>query len=257
MYALTPTQWQAAPTWRNWARCPCRLLLALLIGLGFGVGAHAQDASSEESALRQARAWLDQAVQQQVAGNPANLRIQMELGQLDARLKLAPCQTIESYLPAGQSLWGRTRVGLRCTQGAVRWNVFLPVTVHAWGQAWVLTRNVPSGGTLSDGDAVLSEVDWAEDASPIVARRESWSGQVASRPLQAGASLRQAMIRAPEVFPAGAQIRVVALGSGFRVTADGQALNAGVIGQLARVRMEGGRIMSGMVVDKNTVQVQI
>ena len=234
---------------RNWL---------LLLVWSVCVSALAQTAAgNEDDVLRRAHSWLEQNVTQQSVGNSAGLRIEVEVGQLDSRLKLAPCQSIEPFLPPGQSLWGRTRVGLRCAQGAVRWSVFLPVTVHAWGVAWVLIRNVPPGATLTENDAMQSEVDWAADPSPIVARREGWIGQVANRPLLAGSPLRQTFVRAPEVFPSGAQVRVVALGSGFRVTADGQALSGGVVGQLARVRMEGGRIMSGTVVDKNTVQVQI
>ncbi|NZD58911.1 hypothetical protein HZU83_19715 [Sphaerotilus montanus] len=38
-------------------------------------------------------------------------------GQLDPRLRLAPCQQIDAYLPPGSTPWGRTRVGLRCPSG--------------------------------------------------------------------------------------------------------------------------------------------
>jgi len=38
---------------------------------------------------------------------------------------------------------------------------------------------------------------------------------------------------------------------------DGLALSAGVIGQQARVRMENGRIMSGLVTDRRTVSLEL
>jgi flagellar basal body P-ring formation protein FlgA len=72
-----------------------------------------------------------------------------------------------------------------------------------------------------------------------------------------GQALRQSMVKPPQAFAAGTQVRVVAQGPGFQVTADGQALGAGVVGQLVRVRMENGRIMNGTVLDRNTVQVEI
>jgi flagella basal body P-ring formation protein FlgA len=53
------------------------------------------------------------------------------------------------------------------------------------------------------------------------------------------------------------QVRIVAQGPGFAVTADGQAVTAGVIGQPVRVRMEGGRMMTGTVVDSHTVRIDI
>jgi flagella basal body P-ring formation protein FlgA len=65
------------------------------------------------------------------------------------------------------------------------------------------------------------------------------------------------MVRPAQVFQAGAQVRVVAQGAGFQITSDGQALSAGVVGQAARVRMDGGRVMTGVVLDGRTVQLDI
>ena len=61
-------------------------------------------------------------------------------------------------------------------------------------------------------------------------------------------------------FPAESEatvVRVVAQGNGFAVSSDAQALSAGVIGQVARVRMESGRIRTGTVLDARTVQLDM
>jgi flagella basal body P-ring formation protein FlgA len=154
-------------------------------------------------------------------------------------------------------LWGRTRLGLRCTEGATRWNVFLPVTVKAFGPAWVLTGNVSSGAVLTQADATEAEIDWAADASSVVADPSLWVGQVAARPLQAGQALRQSMVRAPKLFQAGAQVRVSAEGAGYAVSAGGQALSAGSVGQTVRVRMDNGKIISGVVDENGTIAVKL
>jgi flagella basal body P-ring formation protein FlgA len=133
----------------------------------------------------------------------------------------------------------------------------LPVTVKAYGSAWVIKSNVAPGAVLTEADAMEAEVDWAEEASPIVSNSAQWVGQVASRALSTGQSLRQGMIKPAQVFQAGAQVRVVAQGPGFQITSDGQALSSGVIGQPARVKMEGGRVMSGVVLDNRTVRLEI
>jgi flagella basal body P-ring formation protein FlgA len=65
------------------------------------------------------------------------------------------------------------------------------------------------------------------------------------------------MVRAPQVFQAGAQVRVLAQGSGFLVTGEAQALSAGVVGQAARVRMDSGRVTSGTVLDARTVKIEL
>lgn len=204
-----------------------------------------------------AQDWLrDATAAAQPVGSSA-LRMEVKVGSLDSRLKLAPCGNVEPYLPPGSRLWGRTRVGLRCIDGVSRWNVSLPVTVNAYGPAWVIKGSVAAGVVLTEGDVVESEVNWAEEASPVVRDRALWVGQVATRQLTTGQTLRQGMVKPAQVFQAGAPVRVVAQGAGFEISSDAQALSAGVVGQVARVRMENGRVSSGVVLDTKTVKIDL
>lgn len=188
-----------------------------------------------------------------VGSTPRQLRLQVSVGALDARLRLAPCARVEPYLPAGAQLWGRTRLGLRCVAGVSAWNVFLPITIAAFGPAWVLTRNVAPGAPLTAEDATETEVDWAAEPAPVLANPVLWQGQVAARQLLAGQALRQTMVRAPWLFPVGTQVKVQLQGSGYAIIAAGQALSAGAAGQTVRVRMDNGRIVSGMVNAAGTI----
>lgn len=201
--------------------------------------------------------WLDEAVAKAQSASASALRMEVSIGSLDSRLRLAPCTHVEPYIPVGMRLWGRTRLGLRCTDGGGRWNVFLPVTVKAFGPAWVLRDNVVAGAVLTAADAVEAEADWAAEASPVVADPAQWVGQTASRSLVAGQPLRQSMVKPAQVFAAGAQVRVVAQGPGFEVTSDAQAMTPGVVGQPVRLRLENGRIATGVVQDLRTVRLSM
>jgi flagella basal body P-ring formation protein FlgA len=201
--------------------------------------------------------WLDEAVAKAQSASASALRMEVSIGSLDSRLRLAPCTHVEPYIPVGMRLWGRTRLGLRCTDGGGRWNVFLPVTVKAFGPAWVLRDNVVAGTVLTAADAVEAEADWAAEASPVVADVNQWVGQTASRSLVAGQPLRQSMVKPAQVFAAGAQVRVVAQGPGFEVTSDAQAMTPGVVGQPVRLRLENGRIATGVVQDLRTVRLSM
>ena len=237
--------------WNNGA---ARWALALA-GLCLCAGARAQDSSA--GLLKDSQVWLDQAV---AAARPAGatpLRLVVSVGALDSRLTLAPCGQVEPYIPPGTRLWGKTRLGLRCVDGMARWNVFLPVQVKAFGQAWVVKGDIAQGKVLDVGDLVQAEVDWAQENSPVLPDMETWLGQTAARQLGTGQALRANMVRPSQVFQAGAMIRVVAQGAGFSVASDGQALSAGVVGAQARVRVEGGRILTGIVVDLRTVRVEL
>ena len=221
--------------------------------------AFAQAPAADESPALDAgtQRWLEDAVAraQQTSGSP--LRMEVTVGALDSRLRLAPCARVEPHLPVGTRLWGRTRLGLRCVDGVARWNVFLPITVKAFGPAWVLRDNVLVGQVLTEDDAMQVEADWAADNSPVIADSAQWVGLAASRALVGGQPLRQSMVKAPQMFAAGAQVKVQASGPGFAIAAAGQALNPGLLGQPVRVRMEGGRIASGTVLDARTVELDM
>lgn len=215
----------------------------------------AQSSDSKPEFMASTQRWLDDAVAKVQSESAAPLRMEVIVGELDRRLRLAPCVRVEAYLPVGTRLWGRSRLGLRCLEGSVRWNVFLPVTVKAYGAAWVIKRELAAGAVLTEADVIEAEVDWAEESSPVVVSPSLWRGQVTTRALTTGQTLRQGLIKPAQVFQAGAQVRVIAGGAGFQITSDGQALSAGAVGQSVRVRLDSGRVMTGVVLDSHTVKL--
>jgi flagella basal body P-ring formation protein FlgA len=185
------------------------------------------------------------------------VRIAVELGQLDPRLQLAPCTQIQPYLPAGTRPLGRTRIGLRCVDGQARWNVFLPVTVKLLAQAVVTTAPLPMGTVLQASHFTLGEVDLAERADPAFTVTTAVLGRTLARPLAAGDTLRRNDLKARQYFQAGDLVRVVAVGNGYAVSAEGQALSHGIEGQPARVRTESGRIITGVPAGNRRVEVAL
>jgi len=145
-----------------------------ILGLAAVNAAYAQQPLGAADIAAYSQRWLDAVLTEQPPMPESPLRMEVQVGKLDPRLRLAPCQQIAPWLPAGTRLWGRTRIGLRCADSTVRWNVFVPITIHAFGPAWVLTHPVAAGALLSENDATLGEVDWAAHYAPIVARQEDW-----------------------------------------------------------------------------------
>lgn len=234
-------------------------LLATTGGLTGAAWAQSAGAVSPSPLDHFAREWLDQnlaAMPDAAGGSP--LRPEVVVGTLDSRLQLAPCARVEPYLPRGTTLWGRSRIGLRCLEGPVAWNVFLPVTVRAWGPGWVVKRTIQAQSVLGPGDAEwVAEVDWADHRSPVLPLPEQWVGMQAAHTLTPGQTLRQHAVKPPMAFGVGTQVRVVASGSGFELSATGQAASAGFVGQTARVKLGNGKIVSGVVAPDGSVTVGI
>ncbi|MEG1118032.1 MAG: flagellar basal body P-ring formation chaperone FlgA, partial [Janthinobacterium sp.] len=97
---------------------------------------------------------------------------------------------------------------------------------------------------------------WAEMDSPVVANQPDWLGSEAARHLQAGQTLRQNMLRPPQLFAMGAQVKVAVSGGGFSIMSTGRAMAAGAEGANVRVRMDNGRLVSGVVNAQGVVEVK-
>lgn len=184
-------------------------------------------------------------------------RIEVSLGQLDPRIRLAPCDRVKAYMPDGAQLWGRTRVGLRCEQGTVRWNVYWPVQVKVWGQALVATVPLRPGSIVSASDVAQAEVDLAAAGSPALLRTSDIVGRAVLRAISPGQSLRQDDVKTRRWFAAGDPVRLNVKGPGFMVAAEGVALSPGDEGRCARVRTEQGRILCGQPVGERLVEVTL
>ena len=231
----------------------CACLAALLAGPALTL-AQGSDGSLDADTLQRIQALGEQAG----AGlAPGVLRVAIEPGRLDPRLRLAPCERIEPYLPPGARAWGRSRVGLRCVQGPTAWNVYLPVTVKVFAPAWVAASALPAGSELQPDMLRQAEVDWAASATPPVADAAKLVGRLLARPLPAGAAVRLGDLKQRQWFAAGDTVRLVARGQGFSVSGEGQAMSPGVEGQTVRVRTETGRVLTGQAVGQHRVEVQL
>jgi flagellar basal body P-ring formation protein FlgA len=184
-------------------------------------------------------------------------RVEVVLGQLDPRLKLAPCEKVNAYLPEGSRLWGRTRVGLRCEQGSVHWNVYWPVTVRVWGPAVVAVVPLKPGSLVSAADLRLAEVDLAESNSPAILKAEEVIGRSVVRVIEPGQGLRQDDVRMRRWFAAGEPVEVMVRGEGFAIASGGTALSHGDEGQCARIRVDSGRVLCGRPVGERRAEVAL
>lgn len=215
--------------------------------------AWAPDAALIQQVETMARSGAGTAARGEAGQDP--IRVEVKVGRLDPRLKLAPCARIEPYLPPGAPVWGTTRMGLRCTQGARPWNVSLPVTVSVFARALVVNTNLPAGTVLDATQLSEAEVDLAGASGPTVRQAGQAVGRTLSRNLSAGAALRQGDLKPRQFFAAGETVRVIAGGTGWQVESEGEALNAGIEGVPARVRTGSGRIVNARPVGDREVEI--
>lgn len=231
----------------------CALLVWVMPVQSQAQVASPQDLQAEVSALLKSQT-------QQIGGGDEGAskpRIEVILGQLDPRLKLAPCDKVHTYLPPGTRLWGKARVGMRCEQGPVRWNVYWPITVKVWAPAVVAVTPIRPGSVIGPADLRLMETDLAASASPAILRLGDVLGRSVLKNIEPGQALRQDDIRTRRWFAVGEPVRVTVKGSGFSASAEGMALSPGDEGQCAKIRFDSGRVVCGQPVGERRAEVSM
>ncbi len=225
----------------------------------------AAQSGADAAWAQQARILVEQAAAQAAVQALPGARVELEVGALDPRLQLAPCQQVQAYLPANARAWGRTRVGLRCLvgdktgnkTGEKAWNVYLPVTVKVFAPALVLKQALPAGTVLNESHLQLATVDWAAANEPPINHFDALRGRSLSLALAAGTAVRGSDLKTRLWFAAGDKVQVVARGPGFSVSATAQALAAGLEGTRVRVRTEGGQVLTGLAAGQARVEVEL
>jgi flagella basal body P-ring formation protein FlgA len=192
-------------------------------------------------------------VDERVAPNGGE--IEVVVGEPDARLRLAPCDEMEPFVPTGARLIGRTSLGVRCTKGA-NWVVYVPVQIKLFVDAWVAARPIARGQPLLPEDARLERIDIAPLNGNALMPDMPLVGRTATRALAPGEPLRRDSLRSPPVVQPGDPVQVVAIGMGFAAQSPGKALTAAAEGQMAQVALPGGKVLSGVAKPGGVVEVR-
>ena len=235
------------------------VLAGVLMACGLGSSLDARAQQGLDAGLTARVQQLAQSGAQ--AGMPAQARVDVQIGQLDPRLKLAPCRQVQPYLPPGLQMWGRTRIGLRCLDGMngntgqARWNVSLPVTVRVFARALVAATPLPAGIQLTQDQLAAAEIDIAAEPGAVFTDAASLVGRTLGRPVGAGEAVRSGSLKLRQWFAAGDTVMVQASGPGYAIAGEGQAMAPGLEGQDVKIRFENGRIVTGRVVGDRRVEV--
>ncbi|MDR5752019.1 MULTISPECIES: flagellar basal body P-ring formation chaperone FlgA [unclassified Caballeronia] len=192
-------------------------------------------------------------VQQQAAGLPGKPEITVM--PVFPR-GLAPCTALDPFMPTGARLWGRTTVGVRCV-GERPWTLYLQVRVSINATYYLAARAIAPGEVLSSADLIARDGDLTSMPQAIVTDPTQAVGAVALSRVPAGLPLRTDMLRGATSVSIGQNVRVVADGSGFSISAEGSVMNNAAPGQQVRVKTSAGQIITGVVKDSQTVEIRL
>ncbi|PQV47082.1 flagellar basal body P-ring formation chaperone FlgA [Paraburkholderia sp. BL21I4N1] len=192
-------------------------------------------------------------LQQQSAGLPG--KVEITVAQAFPR-GLAACTALEPFMPSGARLWGRMTVGVRCA-GERPWTIYLQARISLNATYYLAARAMSPGEVLTAADLVARDGDLTGLPQAIVTDPSQAIGSVTLTRVAGGMPLRRDMLKSTSAVSIGQTVRVVAAGAGFSISSEGSAMNNASPGQQVRVRTPNGQIISGIVKDGSTVEIQL
>ncbi len=222
------------------------LLLSVLLLTALPAWAAAQQSHAE------IRAAIESFVRAQTLILPGQVVIQVD--EVDRRLALPACPTLEAFVPPGGKLLGNSTIGVRCPDAKKNWTLFVPVQVKVSADLLIASRPLQQGQVLQAYDLTRQRGELAQAGTltdPALA-----IGKVLKYSVGAGQVLRQDMLRDPYAVTQGQTVQLQTEGTGFKIRAAGQALNNAAEGQSVRVRTSSGQVVSGTARAGGTVEVR-
>ncbi len=227
--------------------------LSMLLCLGAGLinaAAASQPSHPLQSISQTARQWLSASL------NEFDGRTEFSIGNLDPRLKLAPCdQALQGFASPGSRLPQISTVGVRCT-GAAAWTVYVPVTVTAYREVVVAKRPLARGTRIAEEDLAVEDREVSQLRGVFLTRKADAIGLELDQSITAGALLDRDQLRKARIVKRGQNVVLFSAHGPLQVTAPGEALADGAMDDIIRVRNAlSRRVIQGRIRDGGKVEV--
>lgn len=183
-----------------------------------------------------------------------NFEGSVEPAGIDSRLRLPGCAGRLGTRAHGSASADRTTVAVSC-DSPQRWQVFVPVRIFRTVGVVVARRPI-SAGEIIDTDAVrLIRRSSAGLPSLYASSLAAVVGQRARLTISEGSIVRSTAVDVMKAVQRGTIVTLETRKSGISVRGEGEAIEAGGIGDRIRIRTPAGRVVEGTVLSGTEVRV--
>ena len=170
--------------------------------------------------------------------------------------RLTPCDAMSPFLPSGMKPRARMTVGIRCTAPKA-WTAYVQASVSVPGQYYVASRTIAAGQALTPADLAPRDGDLVALPPGAITDPDTVAGMTAAYRITAGQPIKGAALRNAQSVVRGSNVRINAVGKGFMVSSEGQALDNAAPGATVQVRMPSGQVVSGVVRNAGLVEMHL
>jgi len=202
--------------------------------------------------LGEVTAKITQFLETQSLGYPGQVSI--NVGNIDPSLKLTNCADLQVFMPNGSRAWGNTSVAVRCTTPSP-WTIYVQATVNVAAKYLVAATPLAQGQVITSKDFMLESGDLTQLPAGVFTEPSQVVGRLLSVSIVAGSVLRQELLKlAPSVLQ-GQTVMLTRIGKGFKVSAEGQSMSNATVGQLVKVKIASGQVLTGIARNDGLIEV--
>lgn len=240
----------------RYAPLPTLLTLGLALSVAAPCGAttttETPGATVDAAAVRAAALTFLQ--RQEFAGGDAEVTV----AELDARLRLAPCnQPLAAHWAPGSRKIGAVTVAVRCTTSG-GWSVMVQGSVRVRLSVVTAARAVLPGTVLGKDDVTVAAMDITDRTNQFLTKTDDALGKRVARALAPGEMVNPSALTNPVLVRRGAEVIVRARTGELEIQASGKALSDGAVGQRVRVQnVTSLRIVEGWVMADGSVSISM
>ncbi|PQJ95271.1 flagellar basal body P-ring formation chaperone FlgA [Chromatium okenii] len=229
----------------------CGMVLMSMMLISHDVNAQVVDSEPLERIVEVVRTLVQTTLG---AAEPATTQI--EIAQLDSRLRLPRCAQIPSaeLAPGTRSIDNGT-ISVRCS-APVAWSILVPVRVEREQEVVVVTRMLARQHIIQPDDVQIKTVSSRTLSNGYFDTLDAVIGLQTKRALNPGEVLNTTMVTAAKLIKRGQQVTLFSSRPGLTVQMKGEALEDGVLGQRIRIRNRTSKqIVEGYVESSGTVRL--
>ncbi|MGH6980152.1 MAG: flagellar basal body P-ring formation chaperone FlgA [Stellaceae bacterium] len=222
-------------------------LTFLVVLAGFSAAASADSWESPDAI----RAAIQAAADRQIV--PAkDQTLQIEIGEIDQRIHLAPCAAPDVEIPNATAPSLSARVSCRSPS----WTLYVPLRLHAWGPAVVAATNLAPGTRLTAADLTLARLDTIQTNGAYLTDLRQAEGMILRTNIRAGAPILSALLERPVVVHRGDTVVLTLFDTAITIRSSVVAMEDGRAGDRILVQNpDSKKTVRAAVADAGAVEI--
>lgn len=222
-------------------------MLTLLSSFGMATADSALEQTLANTVHQTLVTQLSETVPNATAGN-----IEIIIGDINNVIADRECPGTLAVNTQGTRLLGRITTQIQCDNP--RWSFFLPVETRVVLPVVVTSVPITRGTLLTREHVQLQTLDIGQERQGYFSNIEDVLGHSARRTLQPGVVINAYVAQAPQLVERGEWITIQSGASALVVTAAGQALESGGLGEQIRVKnLNSGQTIRAWITGKGLV----